>query len=36
MDEMYFTITGSNHYFGSEFMEKGVNLIMSMIKKQLK
>ena len=24
MDEMYFTITGCNHYFGSEFMEKGL------------
>ena len=24
MDEMYFTITGCNHYFVSEFMEKGL------------
>ena len=24
MEEMYFTITGCNHYFGSDFMEKGM------------
>ena len=26
MDEMYFTITGCNHYFGSGFMEKGMKV----------
>lgn len=26
MDEMYFTIAGCNHYFGNEFMEKGMKL----------
>lgn len=26
MDEMYFTITGCNHYFGNGFMEKGVKV----------
>lgn len=26
MVEMYFTITGCNHYFGSEFMEKGMKV----------
>ena len=24
MDEIYFTIAGCNHYFGSDFMEKGM------------
>ena len=23
MEELFFTIAGCNHYFGSEFMEKG-------------
>ena len=23
MDEMYFTIAGCRHYFGSDFMKKG-------------
>ena len=23
MKEMYFTIAGCNHYYGSDFMEKG-------------
>ena len=26
MDEIYFTIAGSNHYFGSNFMEKGMKV----------
>ncbi len=26
MDEMYFTIAGCNHYFGSGFMEKGMKV----------
>lgn len=26
MDEMYFTIAGCNHYFGSDFMEKGMKV----------
>ena len=26
MEEMYFTITGCNHYFGSDFMEKGMKV----------
>ena len=26
MDEMYFTITGCNHYFGNGFMEKGMKV----------
>ena len=26
MEEMYFTIAGCNHYFGSEFMEKGMKV----------
>lgn len=26
MDEIYFTIAGCNHYFGNEFMEKGMKL----------
>lgn len=25
-DEMYFTITGCNHYFGNAFMEKGMKV----------
>lgn len=43
MDELYFTIAGCNHYFGSDFMEKGMkvklvkgNQIMNMTKKQYK
>ena len=26
MDKMYFTIAGCNHYFGSDFMEKGMKV----------
>lgn len=26
MDEIYFTIAGCNHYFGSDFMEKGMKV----------
>ena len=26
MKEMYFTIAGCNHYFGSEFIEKGMKV----------
>ena len=26
MKEMYFTITGCNHYYGNEFMEKGMKV----------
>lgn len=26
MNEMYFTIAGCNHYFGSNFMEKGMKV----------
>ena len=26
MNEMYFTIAGCDHYFGSEFMEKGMKV----------
>lgn len=26
MSEMYFTITGWKHYFGSDFMEKGMKV----------
>lgn len=26
MDEKYFTLTGCNHYFGTEFLEKGMIL----------
>lgn len=26
MDEMYFTIAGCKHYFGSDFMEKGMKV----------
>lgn len=26
MNEMYFTIAGCNHYFGNEFMEKGMKV----------
>lgn len=26
MDEMYFTIAGCNHYFGTGFMEKGMKV----------
>lgn len=26
MNEMYFTIAGGNHYFGSNFMEKGMKV----------
>ena len=26
MDEMYFTITGCNHYFANGFMEKGMKV----------
>ena len=26
MEEMYFTIAGCNHYFGSDFMEKGMKV----------
>ncbi len=25
-DEMYFTIAGCSHYFGSDFMEKGMKV----------
>ena len=28
MEEMYFTITGCNHYFGSDFMEKGMKVTL--------
>lgn len=26
MEEMYFTIAGCNHYYGTEFMEKGMKV----------
>ena len=26
MEEMYFTLAGCNHYFGNEFMEKGMQV----------
>ena len=26
MEEIYFTITGCNHYYGNEFMEKGMKV----------
>lgn len=26
MKEMYFTITGCNHYYGTEFLEKGMKV----------
>ena len=26
MDEMYFTIAGCRHYFGSDFMKKGMKV----------
>ena len=26
MDEMYFTIAGCSHYFGNDFMEKGMKV----------
>ena len=26
MEELYFTIAGCNHYFGSDFMEKGMKV----------
>ena len=26
MNEMYFTIAGCNHYFGTGFMEKGMKV----------
>ena len=26
MEEMYFTIAGCNHYFGSDFMKKGMKV----------
>ena len=26
MKEMYFTIAGCNHYYGSDFMEKGMKI----------
>lgn len=26
MEEMYFTIVGCNHYYGTEFMEKGMKV----------
>lgn len=26
MGELYFTIAGCNHYFGSDFMEKGMKV----------
>ena len=26
MKEMYFTIAGYNHYYGSDFMEKGMKV----------
>lgn len=26
MKEMYFTVTGCNHYFGSEFMKQGMKV----------
>ena len=28
MDEMYFTIAGCRHYFGSDFMKKGMNCLL--------
>lgn len=40
MEELYFTIAGCSHYFGSDFMEKGMKVkleksrIMSTTKKQ--
>ena len=40
MEELYFTIAGCNHYFGSDFMKKGMKVkleksrIMSMTRKQ--
>ena len=42
MSKIYFTLTGTKHYFGNEFLKKGTkirlekNQIMSMTKKQLK
>lgn len=38
MKNMYFTITGCEHYLGNEFMEKGMkvkNRTMSLIQKRL-
>ena len=26
MDKMYFTISGTNHYYGQEFMEPGMKV----------
>lgn len=28
MSEMYFTIAGCSHYFGTEFMEKGMEVVL--------
>ena len=28
MSEMYFTVAGCNHYFGTEFMEKGMEVTL--------
>ena len=28
MDEMYFTIAGCSHYFGNDFMEKGMKVTL--------
>ena len=32
MKEMYFTIAGCNHYYGSDFMEKGMKVKLVMTK----
>ena len=42
MSKIYFTLTGTNHYFGKEFLKKGMkirlekNQTMNMTRKQLK
>ncbi len=28
MAKIYFTLTGTNHYFGSNFLEKGMSIIL--------
>ena len=41
MGKIYFTLTGTNHYFGKEFLKKGTKIRlekepMNMTRKQLK
>ena len=42
MSKIYFTLTGTNHYFGKEFLKKGTKIRLekepdnSMTRKQLK